>query len=369
MIPRYVISFLCTLLVFSAIGSTLRFATRSQVRAGTSMRETWQADFTLDTYAGSDRFYRVDDDIKTALENGITFAGSGPICIVSTKVQITPRDVTWEENKTHCTATGAGMIAHVTWETRADAPDGAGGSIHIEFPRIRGLKGYIPDFRNGSFQKTPSGQWVFREITAYRTSASLALGRLGLAVAAALPLTIVFEAARSLIVLNWRKRGRLKSLASHASSELPRIFLPSPVAEWNSWNLTLLIFGFVGCILAGMSVSEGFMSTRFWWAIVIMQFCGVLIALLVTYCARIAGVSVRVDDDTISHAKGRGEPRWVTARWADLRGIVKKSQTYRGSRREWLEVEFPDGKKRVIRDAKAREAVLSLYAQFHRPAN
>ncbi|HEX4123911.1 MAG TPA: hypothetical protein VHY37_04230, partial [Tepidisphaeraceae bacterium] len=76
-------------------------------------------------------------------------------------------------------------------------------------------------------------------------------------------------------------------------------------------------------------------------------------------------VTVQVDADTLSVAKGRGEPQWLTARWPDLRSAVTKSSTYKGTRTEWLEVEFPDGQKRTIRDPQARQAIATFYARFH----
>jgi hypothetical protein len=223
------------------------------------------------------------------------------------------------------------MVAHVTWKTPADAPNAASGSIHIEFPKIPGLEGSIPDLRNGGSPKTGTGQWVFREITVYRSAASLALGRLAIALAAGLP-------------------------------------FPSRITEWNGWDMTLLIVGFVGCILAGISVSQGFMSSIIRRVIIISQLGGLLVGLIVVWAAtQAAVVTVQIDAETLSYPRGRGDPKWVTAvtaRWVDLRSAKIKSKTYRSTRTEWLEVEFPDGKKRIIRDAKAREAVLGFYVRF-----
>jgi hypothetical protein len=55
------------------------------------VHETWQTDFTLDPAAAGDRFYRVNDDAETALENGITLIGSGQVHIAWAKVDITPK--------------------------------------------------------------------------------------------------------------------------------------------------------------------------------------------------------------------------------------------------------------------------------------
>ena len=48
----------------------------------------------------------VDDDVKEYLEKGITFVGSGVAHVRSTKLEITPQEVSWTENKRKYTAPG-----------------------------------------------------------------------------------------------------------------------------------------------------------------------------------------------------------------------------------------------------------------------
>src|SRR5436309_1211976 len=121
MISKYVVSFLLVLVLVCAILSMLPFATRSQVQAGTTMEETWINEFTLN--ASSNQMYRVDE-VKADLEKGLAFVGSGVVHVRSTKLEITPQEVSWTENKRKYTAPGARMVARVTWDARADAAEG-----------------------------------------------------------------------------------------------------------------------------------------------------------------------------------------------------------------------------------------------------
>ena len=118
MLPRHLGSFLAVLAVICGGLSTLKFATRSCVRAGTEVHETWTNEFTIDARQDSKTHYPVDDAIKSELENGVAFLGTGVVQVRSSAVRITPKTVSWTRNKTSYKAPGGQMIADVRSEER-----------------------------------------------------------------------------------------------------------------------------------------------------------------------------------------------------------------------------------------------------------
>jgi hypothetical protein len=370
MLRRYFISLVVVTVVMSAIASMFSFVTRSQVRGGTTVEEMWTNDFTLRGMGST--YYEVDSDIMADLEKGVSFVGSGAIRVLSTKVEVSAKKVTWTSNKTEYTAPGGTLVSHVRWEAPADAAAGAAGTIHVEFPKIRGVPGYDVNFHSGSYQKT-GNEWVFREVTVHQGAISLALGRLVFGMCLGLPVAFLFHSGWWLLYLRREKRARLAALAPVSSETLPRTFYPDPVAEWNVWCIMMLIFGGIGTFIAGIGISSGFVSSVIAWVILGMVGFGVLISLLIVWLVRRSVVSLKIDADSLSVAQGRGEPKWITASWGDLKGAVCKSRTYKGSRTEWVEVIFPDGKKRKFYEnylpeyAVVRAVVLALYERHHQP--
>ncbi len=369
MLRRYFISLLIVTVIMSAIASMFSFVTRSQVRGGTTVEEMWTNDFTL---RGIGRqYYRVDSDIIEDLEKGVSFASSGAIRMLSTKVEVSSKQVTWTSNKTKYTAPGGTLVSHVRWEALADAADGAAGTIHVEFPKIRGVPGYDVEFHSGSYQKE-GDEWIFREVTVHQGAISLALGRLVFGLCLGLPVAFLVHSGWWLFCLRREKRSLLAALAPTGSETLPRTFHPDPVAEWNVWCIMMLIFGGIGTLISGIGISGGFVSSVIAWVILIIVGFGVLIGLLVAWLVRRSVVLLRIDADSLSVAQGRGEPKWITASWGDLKGAVCKSRTYKGNRTEWVEVIFPDGKKRKFYEnylpeySVVRAVVLALYERHHR---
>lgn len=370
MLRRYFISLLVVTVVMSAIASTFSFVTRSQVQGGTIVEETWTNDFTLRKTGNI--YYPVDSDIKADLEKGVSFVGSGAIRVLSAKVEVSAKQVTWTSNKTTYTAPGGALVSHVRWEAPVDAADGASGTIHVEFPKLSGVPSYDLDFQSGSYQKT-GDQWVFREVTVHQGAVSLALGRLVFGTCLGLPVAFLVHSGWWLFCLRREKRIRLAALAPTGSETLPRTFHPDPVAEWNVWCILMLIFGGVGTLFTGIGISGGFVSSVIARVILGIVGFGVLVGILVVLFVRRSVFSLKIDADSLSVAQGRGEPKWITASWGDLKGAACKSRTYKGNRTEWVEVIFPDGKKRKFYEnylpeyAVVRTVVLALYERHHQP--
>jgi hypothetical protein len=369
-VPKYVSSFVPALLLVCAGLSTLSFATRAQVRAGTEVHETWTQEFTL--AAPTTRNYiPVKDEVKADLDKGLTFVGSGVVQVRSATVQITPKTVSWSRNKTSYRAPGARMVADVTWATPADARDGDRGDVRIRFPKLRGIPSYTYGLHSGGYQRTADGRTVFRETTAHRSDAAVALARMLYVLSVGLPMTILLHS----LWWGWRlrreKKARLAELQPPDPQALPRVFYPNPIAEWTAWTLALCIFGGIGSLLGCIAIFETFLYTSMDRALLVIEAVGFVIASIVALIVRASLVTVRIDAHGIGYARGRrAEPNWITARWSDLRGAEFKSRTYKGQTSRWLELGFPDGRTRkipanVIDFPTLQDMVLDRYARHH----
>ena len=200
--------------------------------------------------------------------------------------------------------------------------------------------------RSGPYQKDNAGRYVIREATTYRSKFQLALARFVFALAAGLPFGVVLHTIGWAFVVKRERRSRLSEL-QRESGESPQTFYPDPAAEWSSWLLVLGIGALVSSMLAGFSVYDGFMSSSF--ALVVYILLGSLAAIagLVTYLVRKRLLTVRVDSEGISYARGRENLQWISAVWSDILSMAQKSRTYRGNTTHWIEIEFNDSRKKL----------------------
>src|SRR5579863_6774575 len=173
MIPKYLATLAIAVALVTFAASSLEFATRSQVLSGTAVDETLKLEFTID--ADSNHTYEIKPGIKQFLEDHISFHTDGPVHVVSAKVEVTPKNVSWTENRTTITSTGAAMAAQLRWDTPADSANGAHSNIYLDFPTVPGLEGKTPSFHSGGYQKDDMGRYVIREVTAYRSPFLLSL--------------------------------------------------------------------------------------------------------------------------------------------------------------------------------------------------
>jgi hypothetical protein len=343
----------------------LRFATRSQELSGKAVEETWKLEFTLDE--DRDHTYRVSPRLQSALEDGITFVTAGPVRVVSSSVELTPKDVSWTENRTLYTSPGAGLVALVRWDTPADSANGAHGTIFIHFPEIPGLNGKGPTFHSGGYQRDSQGRYELREVTTYRSGILISLARFLFALAAALPLAIIAHCIFWAFQLKSEKRARIAALPPQGSG-LPRTFYSSPILEWISWTLWIGIAAFVGAIMAVFSVYDGFMSSSMVWFIYGALGVGMVVAFIAAYFAGRSALTMRVEANGIAYAHGREDLQWLTAGWGEL-SLTQKSRTYRGNRSEWLELEFNDKRKKlkVTEEVEGYRALRDLLMSVFRP--
>jgi hypothetical protein len=89
------------------------------------------------------------------------------------------------------------------------------------------------------------------------------------------------------------------------------------------------------------------MSSTFIWVIYIMMAITAAIALLVAYFTGRSLLTVRVDTQGLSYARGRGDLQWLNAAWTDIVLFREKSRTYRGTTTHWIELEFNDQRKKL----------------------
>ena len=199
MIPKYLATLTFAVCLVTLAASSLQFATRSQVLAGKTVDENLKIEFTVD--ADSSHTYKISPRMKQFLEDHISFYTDGPPRVVSAKVTITPKDVTWTENRSTMTSTGAAMTARLQWDTPADSANGAHGDIYLDFPEIPGFEGRVPTYHSGGYQKDDKGRYVIREVTTYRSAFALSSARFVFALAAGLPFGMLLHSIFWIFVL------------------------------------------------------------------------------------------------------------------------------------------------------------------------
>jgi hypothetical protein len=344
MIPRYLTTLALGVFLVTFAASSLQFATRSQVLAGKAVDETFQIEFTID--ADSSHTYKISPRIKQFLEEHISFYAEGPARVVSAKVEITPKDVSWTQSRTTITSTGAAMAARLQWDTPADSAIGAHGYIYLKFPEIPGLERKAPTFHSGRYQKDGKGRYVIREVTTYRDAFQLSFARLVFALAAGVPFGVLLHTIFWAFVLKGEKRSRVAEFPPQGSG-LPRTFYPDPIAEWTLWLIVFGIGAFTASLMASFSVYDGFMSSTFIWVIYSIMAIAIAIAIPAAYFTGKSLLTVRIDTHGISYARGRGDLEWLDDAWSDILQLREKSRTYRGSTSYWIELEFKDQRKKL----------------------
>jgi hypothetical protein len=369
MLPRYLFSLFLTLLLVCGLLSSLPVATRSNVRAGETVAETWTVDFTL--RKPDNQYYTIDASLKSALEQHLTFRADGAVQIRSVNIQITPKQISWTRNKTNYTAAGGRMVADVTWAADAEARDGDHGDVRIFFGKLPDIPSYTFIFHSGAYQKSSNGRWMFREVTIWRTPSRVFLGRMRFVVGVALPIAILLHSIYWSLRIRGEKKRRLEELAA-LSDATPgtRTFYPSPIAEWVGSLLALCVFSGIGLLPALIAIAQNYQSPFIDRFILIEVGIGLVLALTVALVVRASVVTLRLDDQGIAYARGRRrELMWTPARWEDLQSATVQSMTYRGNTSTWVELTWPDGMKRkfpapnTARPHELRSAVMELLAK------
>ncbi len=363
---KYITTLTLITAILALLFSMLPVVTKSHVAVGTVIEESWKHDFVLE--AGNDRYYEVDAAMVSGLEQAIQFTGHGALKIRSASLKVTPKQVKWSKGKNRSvTAPGAELATTIRWELPSDVADGTRGEVRIDIPEFN------EKFHSGSFQRV-GDHYVFREATGYHGAFSLAMGRLGYAFWVAMPVALAIHSLWLLITLpRVQSASAAAEAAAAVTTPLPRLFGANPVAEWQVWVLIMLIFGGSAALIACVAIFMGFMSSSFLIFIGAILGVGVLVGLLFVWIVSKRVITVKVEAETLSYAKGRGTPRWIQAAWRDVVSVTPKSRKVRHGVNEWLEVVFPGGKKQNftntnVTDFKAlREVIETLYAHHRRP--
>jgi len=364
MLPKYLATLAISVLLVTLAVSSLQFTKRSQVLRGTAVDENLQFEFTID--ADSTHTYEITPAVAEFLESNISFRPEGSAHIVSAKVVITPKDVSWSENHENITSTGAALSAQLSWDTPPDSANGARGKIYLDFPQVPGLEGKAVSFHSGTYQRDDSGHSIIREVTSYRSTSMLSFGRFVFALSVGLPFGIVLHTIYWLLAMKGEKRSRIAALPPQ-STTLPRTFFPDPIAEWIAGVFFFGLGASVACVLAGMAVYDGFLSPFSRSAIEIILGITVSVALAAVYFTAKYLLTVRVESTGIFYARGRGELQWLSAAWGEILVLTQKSRTYRGNTTYWMELELSDNRKKLkigqsIGDYPAlRDLLLSMY--------
>jgi hypothetical protein len=276
---------------------------------------------------------------------------------------VTPKDVSWSENRRSITSTGAALAVQIHWDTPSDSDNGAHGKIYLDFPTTPAIPG-PPTFHSGGYQKDDNGRYVIREVTTYRNTFLLMLARFTYALPVGLPVAIVLHTIAWIFVLKREKRRRFAALAPQGPG-LPRTFYPNPIEEWGTFLLLFGVGGFAGAMMGGIAASEGFMISFVAWFVYIVLAIMAGIGLTIARFTRKNILTVRVNSNGLSYARGRGDLQWVDTAWSDIHGITEKSRTYRGNTTYWIEVEFNDGRKK-LRIAQTTQDYADLRALLQR---
>ena len=283
MLARYLISLLLSLGIVCGFLARLPFVTLSQVSAGTSFEETWTANFTLPAVTQKG-YYLIEGKMKDYLEKGLKFVGTGAARVRSATFKLNQTRVEVGSGKSPATAPGTSLVAQVAWEVPADAADGETGAIHIEFPPFADVQRVNANFYSERIQKTGE-EWVFREVTAYRSEASLALGRYRFASVAGLSIVFFFHGIWWLFMIAKERRVRLAALGQLSGSRPGSAFWPSPTGTWWGWTLPLVLINFVGALFASISISRDFMSPVIATVPMTLQVSSVVVAVVVVLIA------------------------------------------------------------------------------------
>ena len=282
--------------MFAASSSSCRLL-RSQVSAGTAFEETWTADFTLPAVT-QQGYYLIDGKMKAYLEKGLTFVGTGAARVRSATFKLNPKQVSVGSGKSHATAPGASLVAQVAWEVPAEAADGEKGAIHIQFPTFTDVQRVNADFYSERIQKTGE-EWVFREVTAYRSDTSLALGRYRFVSVAGLSIVFFFHGIWWLFMIVKERRARLAALGQLSGNRPGCAFWPSPTGAWWGWTITLVLIHALGALFAAASISRDFMSSVIATVLMTMQVISVVVGVVVVLMARAKEDTATTNDNRL----------------------------------------------------------------------
>ena len=341
MIRKYVATLAVAVCLVTLVASAMQFVVDSCVLSGQTVNESLRIEFTIDV--DSDHMYTIDDSMAQLLQNQVHFSTEGSARVLNVSTEITPKSVSWKEGHITKTAPGALMTAQLQWDTPSDSANGATGAIYLELPSFRGI---TPTMHFGQYQILGDKRCLIRELTAYRTPSHLYLARFGYALVAGLPFGMLLHTIFWAFVLKREKRARIENLQTH-SYDSSQTFHADPIAEWVTAMIAIGVGTFMSCMMAGISISDGFLSSTMFTVIYSIIALEIVAAILFAYLTGKSALTVKVDANAFSYMRGRNNPQWIITAWSEILTMVEKSRKYRGSTYYWIEVEFKDNRKKL----------------------
>lgn len=350
MIVKHVTAFLALLSLTCVVCSRLPVVTRMHVPAGTSREETWKVNVLLSRPDEPGKFYNTfDSKLNQIVKSGIRFESSGPLRVTSSEIDLRPTMVTWEAQKpngmrdAHYSAPGLEMVAHVKWQAVAQTASTEQGEIRMFFsPQVRNAE--CEPLVHGGFEQAADGSHLALRVALHASDAGLFLARCLYALVLALPLAAFPYSLAWAVVLHFRVKKRKAEAALLASEgEFPA---PPPMDDWRQgWTMFCLISG-IGCFILTVPALTRQSLPSFHGTFMLVLLGGGLIAgLMIALSHHLTVLSVKMDAETLSCAKGRQQPlAWETARWEEIKEMKPVAMTIKGMTHRWIKVVFPSGR-------------------------
>lgn len=358
LLRKYLLSLLVPLAVLSVIAAFLPFATRAHVTAGTTVDDTIPGDAIA--YLSTDKFPAVKDRLASILQENITFTGTGAVQVLSGRLEIPdPPFFDRDEKHSHYAHPAS---AHVQWTVPAGTAAGAQGAIETHSGPIESKYGFLASFN-------PPGPLPLRKITVHGSALAAFGARLSFGCAVVLPLVFTLHTLWWFFFLRRERRARIAAQTLREPVALPITFHSEPVFEWRTYTIMLLLFSFVSLFVLFVyrhPIEVGLAPP----SVGILGF-GLVIATGLFWLVRRNAVSLTLDPTHLAYARGRNPNDWLTAPWAELRGVHLRTVVEKGIKHEWVEIEFPDGKKgpiyhrTVVNYPLVRDTLLAVFAKHH----
>jgi hypothetical protein len=325
MIVKHLISFLVLLAVTCGAFTRLSVIDRKNKLAGAVVEDVYMASILLHKPGTSSYYNSFNTQGLRALKESIRFEGGGALRVLSSELELRATMVQWKAQEpnglrdANYSAPGVEMVARVKWQVSPTAADGEAGDIHLAFSKAVSNAACEP-LVHGRFEKRDNATFMAAEATAYQSTLAWYLGRCQTALVLALPVAGFFNALIWAVVLHLS----VKKLASLRAGEpvAGTYYFPAP-PRLDDWRHACIILGLC-CMPAFIPVYSAAADQHMpsFLSAFILSFCGaglLFAAAMLVYLPRVV-VSVRMDAETISIAKGRREPlQWDTARWEELR--------------------------------------------------
>jgi len=358
LLRKYLLSLLAPLAVLSVVAAFLPFATRAHVIAGTTVDDLIPGDAIA--FVSPDKYPSVQERLASILQENTIFTGTGAVQVLSGRLEI-PNPPFFDCDQKHSNYTHAAW-AHVQWTVPAGTAAGAQGAIETHSGNIESKYGFFASFNNPS-------PLPLRKIAVHGSTLAAFGARLYFGCAVVLPLVFTVHTLWWFFFLRRERRARITAQTLREPIALPITFHPEPVFEWRTYTIMMLLFSFVSLFVLFIyrhPIEVGLTPPS-----VGILGVGLVIATGMFWLVRRNAVSLTLDLTHLGYARGRNPKDWLTAPWTELRGVHLRTVVEKGIKHEWVEIEFPDGKKgpiyhrTVVNYPLVRDTLRAVFAKHH----